>query len=126
MNITIRTIPHQDQRYDTTGDWWFLHNGDIEIRVSSVDNWRYEALVAVHELVEILLCKHQGISQERVDAFDMDFEKARPEGDNSEPGDDPMAPYYNEHQSATILERQLAKELGINWREYEERLRNLT
>jgi hypothetical protein len=85
-----------------------------------------ESLIAVHELIETLLCMSKGITQESVDAFDLAFERDRPKGDVSEPGDDPMAPYYNEHQFASIIERLLARELGMDWNDYCERLENLS
>ena len=51
---------------------------------------RYELLVALHELVEALLCKEAGVSQERVDALDEAYEAKRlPDDKDSEPGDDP-------------------------------------
>jgi hypothetical protein len=36
----------------------------------------------------------------------------------SEPGDDPRAPYYREHQFASGMERLMAAELGIDWQQY--------
>ena len=29
----------------------------------------------LHELVEVLKCKHDGVTQEQVDVFDMEFEE---------------------------------------------------
>lgn len=75
MKITIETIPYDQQRYPTVGDWTFDKEGNLLIRVSGMGDWRKEALVAVHELVEVLICKQRGITQEQVDKFDMDFEK---------------------------------------------------
>jgi hypothetical protein len=124
MKITIEVIKHEDQRYETVGDW--VWNGDdLTIFVSSMDNWRYEMLVAFHEMAECLMCKHRGIAQEDVDNFDIQFEKLREDGDVSEPGDEPNAPYYREHQIATILERTLALELGVNWKQYDDTVVNL-
>jgi hypothetical protein len=124
MKITIEVIKHEDQRYETVGDW--VWNGDdLNIYVSSMDNWRYEMLVAFHEMAECLMCKHRGIAQEDVDNFDIQFEKLREDGDVSEPGDQPNAPYYREHQIATILERTLALELGVNWKQYDDTVVNL-
>jgi hypothetical protein len=77
-----------------------------------------EACIVIHELVEAILCKHKAISTTQVDAFDMEFERSRPAGDDSEPGDDPQAPYYHEHQIATAVERILAVHLGVKWPEY--------
>lgn len=123
MNITIKTIPHSDQRYPTIGDYWFEDNGDIQIRVSDTGNWKYELLVALHELIEVSLCKDRGISEPAIKAFDEHFEANRSVFDpDSEPGDDPKAPYRKEHRFAENLERLFAAELGVNWDSYDEDL----
>lgn len=122
MKIIIETIPHETQRYTTVGDWFYDENGTLHIKVSSLSDWRREVLVAIHELVEVVLCKHHGVSTELVDEFDIQFEKARVEGDESEPGDDPKAPYVNKHCFATGVERLLAQVLDVKWKEYEAEL----
>lgn len=118
MNINIEVIPHSTQRYDTCGDWWFEGN-DLQIRISDVGDWRYESMIAVHELCEVILCKERGVSQESVDKFDTEYEEKRIWGDDSEPGDEPDAPYQNEHNLATGIERILCASLGIKWSDYE-------
>ena len=122
MNIQVRVIPHNQQRYVTVGDWWWDENGDLQIRVSDLGDWRFNALVAHHEQVEALACKRAGIREEDVTAFDKQFENYRKAGNYDEPGDCLRAPYYRQHQIATISERQLALELGVNWREYDEKV----
>lgn len=117
MKITIETIPHTEQRYPTVGDWQW-QGDDLLIRVSDLGNWRYNAAVAVHELVEVLLCKSDGVTQAEVDAFDEAFEAARPEGDESEPGDAPACPYAQQHCFATAVERMLIAALGVSWDGY--------
>lgn len=124
MRVIINTIPNNQQRYPTVGDWEW--DGDkLTILVSSMDNWRYEMLVAFHEMAEALICKHRGIAEPDVTAFDMQFEKARKDDDVSEPGDDPSAPYYKEHQFSTCVERLLALELDVNWKHYDSTVENL-
>lgn len=76
-------------------------------------DWRYEALVLIHELIEMFLTRHHGIKWEWIDAFDM----AHPELDD--PGADPRAPYHREHLAATRIEKLLALLLGVKWSEYE-------
>lgn len=125
MKITIETIPHEQQRYPTVGDWFFDENGDLHIKISALGDWREEALIACHELVEVLLCKHQGVSQQAVDDFDISYEKSRAEGSLEEPGDDPGAPYRRQHCLATAVERLLAAELEVVWKEYEEKVESL-
>ncbi len=120
MNINIETIPHAEHRYaGTCGDWWFDDARNLQIRVSDMGNWKYESLVAFHELAEVLLCKDRGITVEEVDAFDKAFEANRQPDDNSEPGDDPTCPCRKEHFFATTVERALSAELGVDWTEYD-------
>ena len=125
MNVKIEIIPHDQHRYPTVGDWFFDKDENLTIRVSDLGDWRREMLIALHELVEVLKCKHDGVSQEAVDAFDIAFEKAREEGNEDEPGDDPQAPYVKQHCLATGIERIMAAELGVNWKEYEQALSEL-
>lgn len=114
MNITVVTIPHDEQRYPTVGDWTFDGDGNLTVRVSDMGNWKYQALVAIHEIVEALACKDRGVHQVTVDAFDKAY------AGDGEPGDDPRAPYYHQHRAATEIEMRLAKELGVDWVEYDE------
>jgi hypothetical protein len=122
MNITVRVIPHKDQRYDTVGDWVFLSDDHLVIYVSKMGNSIYEFLVAYHEQIEAMLCLQAGIDEKDVTNFDMQFEKERAEGKHDaevEPGDDPEAPYHVQHVFATLLEKELASQLKVNWSDYE-------
>jgi hypothetical protein len=118
MNVNIKVIPHRRQRYDTCGDW-FYKNDTLFIRVSALGDWRMEMAVAVHELVECLICRFKGISQEVVDAFDQAYD-----GDG-EPGDSYSAPYHHQHCIATGIERIVIAALGVSWKMYEARINAL-
>jgi hypothetical protein len=120
--ITIKTIPHSEQRYDTCGDWWFEMDGSLEIRVSALKDERFEELIAVHELWEAILCRHRNISEKSVTEFDKQWLNKNATG---EPGDDSLAPYCREHCSATGVERMLASDLDVYWEEYEADLKDL-
>lgn len=119
MRIVIDTIPHVEQRYETVGDWYYTEDGGLVIAISEMGDWRMESLMAIHELVEGLLCKEHGVTQKQVDDFDMEFEDLREPGDCSEAGDHPRAPYRREHCIATGIERILAVELGLDWEDYD-------
>ena len=82
----------------------------------------HERLVAIHELVEAILVQKRGISNDAITAFDQAYESARTGADDSEPGDDPTAPYHAEHCFATAIERRVAAELGVDWADYEARI----
>lgn len=88
------------------------------IKVSELGNFKENLLIGIHELVEVVKCKAEGVSQAAVDAFDIEFEKNRKEGDESEPGDDPKAPYYKQHQAAMAVERLCAVLWGVDWETY--------
>lgn len=129
MNIIIKTISHKEQVYETVGDWRFDDKGNLNIFVSEMGDWKKELLVALHELVEVALCKDRGIKQKDVDSFDIEFEKVRAVYPgiigNQEPGDMISAPYHKEHVLATSIEKYVASELGVNWQEYEEVVQSL-
>lgn len=124
MNVRIDVVPHSSQRYPSVGDWQKI-DGVLYIRISDMKNWRYEMLVAVHELVEVLMCWHDGVTEKSVDRFDIAFEKARKPGNHDEPGDDPHAPYSRQHGVATGIERILAVFLGVSWKAYEKKVDSL-
>lgn len=119
MEIHIKTIPHDEHRYSTVGDYWVGPDGAIEIRVSDMGDTRYELLVALHELIEKALCDARGISNDSIDEFDKAYEAARTEDDDSEPGDASDAPYRKEHFFATTVERLMCAELGVDWAVYD-------
>jgi hypothetical protein len=119
MRILIESIPHTNQRYETTGDWIIHPNGDITIYVSETGAWKTDYLVALHELIEVALCIDRGISEEEVNTFDI----SHPELED--PGDDIRAPYYKEHQVAVAIERMAAAELNVNWDKHLQTLYNL-
>ena len=119
------TIPHKFQAYETVGNWQLLQDGTPVIFVSDMKDWRYNFLVMLHELVEVFLCRHTGISQKQVDRFDIAFENKRAPGNEDEPGDDPEAPYRVQHCIAIGVERLAAGFLGVSWKEYEEAINAL-
>lgn len=125
LPISIKVIPHSQQRYPTCGDWYYGEDKTLNICVSKMDDSRYEFLVALHELVEVKLCEWCGITQKVVDDFDMEYEKNRPEGDCSEPGDSSHAPYKFQHCVATGIERMVAAMMGVDWSDYEASINRL-
>jgi hypothetical protein len=119
MVITIKPILHQNQRYETVGDWWFDADGNLEIRVSMMGEQRHEFLIGLHEMVEAVLCNANGVKEVYVSAFDIAFEEKRPPENTDEPGNDPSAPYFHEHQIATQVEKIVADALKVDWSTYD-------
>lgn len=113
--------------YITVGNWSTKESGIIEATSLDLSNPDYNFLIALHELVEAVLCKKHGVAEEAVTAFDVQFETERLQGlhdDDDEAGDDPRAPYRHQHRVATILEWLIARELGVDWSGYETAILN--
>ncbi|MGC9599587.1 MAG: hypothetical protein ABSE18_04345 [Minisyncoccia bacterium] len=128
LDIHIKTIPHKEQRYPTLGDYWRNNEGTQEMRISEMGNDDYAFMIAVHELIEWYLTEKRGIKEEDIKAFDEAFEKERLQGlhtEKDEAGFDPRAPYMKEHAFATNIEKQLAKELGVDWNKYDAEIKAL-
>ena len=104
QSISIKSIPHKEQRYETCGDWWDDEKGEVQIRVCDVGNPSIELSVVIHELVEQHLCKIAGITDEEVSAFDDNWQKEHPKNTKDEPGDLPSAPYHEQHKVAVAIE----------------------
>ncbi len=117
LNINIKTIPDNEQRYDTVGDYW-KKDGVDEIKVSMMGNRQYEFLVAIHEMVEQFLCENVGITDEEITKFDIEYEEKRKNGDDTEPGEDIYAPYHKQHMFAEKIEKIMAEECKIDWKDY--------
>jgi hypothetical protein len=96
-------------RYGSAGDW----TDHETIIVAEMGNEDAEFLVGIHEAVEAYLCRDKAVTAEDVDKFDMNWTG------EGEPGDSFDAPYYQQHQTATIVERILCDALGIRWADYE-------
>ena len=125
LTIEIKTIPHIHHRYNTLGDY-FGHDRARFIAITEMGNPWAEFLVAYHELTEQALCLKRGISEEAITAFDIDFENKRLSGSvTGEPGDCRDAPYYREHQEATMAEKKMCNNLGMDWDAYCAFLENL-
>jgi hypothetical protein len=126
VEFIISQVPHTKQRYETVGDW--IPGKPAEIRVSRMEDQRYVFLVALHEMIEYELCKKNGISDNEVVAFDVNFEAERRRNMHpieAEPGNDPRAPYRDEHDFATVIEMMVAQKLGVKWSAYEKALLSL-
>ena len=128
MKIVIESIPHNQQRYPTVGDWKIEPDGTWHILVSEMSDWRRMLLVGRHELDEMAICFLRGIDEKDITEFDVRFEKEREEGLHSpeeEPGDSQNAPYREPHFIATNGERELSVHLGVNWNDYDKEVMSL-
>ena len=122
FGIASSTEPVLKMRYNTAGDWYISEDeSKVTVCIDSArtGNWRYDALLQVHELIEAILCINNNVQEEDVSKFDMSREPDGPDGDC---GDDPLAPYSKEHCFATAVERMLCAAMGVEWDDYESRV----
>lgn len=115
----IKTREFSEMRYPTCGDWLYNEGGGIEVIVAEMNDRDSEFLVALHELVEAYLCRRAGVTDEEVTAFDKTFEAKRQPGNTDEPGDEPDAPYRQQHRTATLVEMIVADAAGVDWKKHE-------
>jgi hypothetical protein len=110
MRIIIEAKAEQEMRYSTEGDWFVDQVGDLRIQSIGLDPLAQDEafLVALHELVEAKLCRHAGITEAEVDAFDLAFVGI------GEPGDAWNCPYRKQHRQAMLIEHMMASFLGLD------------
>lgn len=117
--IIIRTIDPDNQRYPTCGDWQYdAEDNTLIVSVNRMADFRSELAVAIHEMYESVMCLHDDITTTDVDQFDFQFEADRDLGkhtETEEAGDHPKAPYFQQHQSATRIERLTCDEMKLDW-----------
>lgn len=121
MTIAIKSVPQEKIRAKQAGDWW-INQDAILVHVLETLSLEDQLRVAVHELIEAFLCRRDKVTDESVCGFDEQYEKEREEGkhkEDDEPGDDPRAPYREQHMAATHVERACCHVLNIpfeiNW-----------
>ena len=115
--IVVNVIPHNQQRYNTCGDWQFKDD-TLQIDVSDTGDEFMNFLIARHEQDEAMLCLRRGISQKEVDDWDMSHEDTGTDDFSA----DMDAPYHQSHCDALSAEWVMASLLGVNWKEYGQRL----
>lgn len=116
-SITIKFIPHSEQRLAAIGDWYFDADGNLEVRVSDCGDWRYNFLFARHEMDEAILCKNAGITTEMVDEDQLN---AKDTDDPDSFSGYPSARLQNQHNDALAFEWQMSRLLGVDWLSYGE------
>jgi hypothetical protein len=123
--FVAEVIVHNEQRYPTCGDWQFMEDGSLKVSVSDTGSRMSNLLVALHEVVEAVLCEANCVSQSDVDTFDMLFESCRTEESLEEPGDSLAAPYYCQHKIADIVERLVAFNANVDWMDHDNNVKAL-
>lgn len=117
--IVIEVIPHGYHRLPNSlgGDWFFDASGNLTVRVSDMGDWRYNFLLARHELDEAMLCLAAGITTEMVDADEAkSTANDNPDSFSGYPG----SCYQQQHNDALAGEWLMSRLLGVDWTKYAE------
>lgn len=127
MKITIDIIEPGQHRPGITGaDWQYdIASHTVNVRITRMSDWKREACLIIHELVEALCCMAERVTWESVDNFDAWFDKTYPNKLNTEAGDHADAPYRSQHSLATGIERIMCERFGISWRDYDDEIARL-
>lgn len=106
------------------GDY-FERNGVTRIEVKDTGNEIFNKAIAIHELIEELDTRLDGIDEEIINQFDADFEEERSlglHGEFDEPGMDFRCVYKKHHEFATSIEKLIIEHFGYTWEQYEREL----
>ena len=135
MEIHIKTIPAEHQRYPTVGDYWYDTEGVLQVRITEMPESIspelaefYTKMIIVHELSEEALTKFRGLTEPEIADFDKYYEMRREQGlvpEDSEPGFDNNAPYLREHTLSTAIEMQMCAMAGLSWSDYDNLINEL-
>ena len=124
--IHIKFIPQKEQRFSTPADWQIVDNL-LTVWISEMADPRYECIVLMHELTEIIICWFDGVSSTDADAFDALWEKEIEAGLHNkieEAGFDKRCCYRRGHVWGARMERLFCFILGVKWRDYEDYFNN--
>lgn len=114
MKIIIQDVPKsQIPRNDVAN--YYVTPEALKIDVLSMSDWRYEALIALHEFIECMLVRQKNLDFKDIDDWDENNELM---------GEDLRAPYHKEHIFSENLERLFAQALNVDWKHYEDELSN--
>lgn len=129
IDIHIKSIPHDKQRYNTLGDFYYDQAGTLHIMVSELGDPFAESMIAIHEFIEEMLTRKRGLTEPEILNFDLYYEERIKQGlvdPDSEPGFSNEAPYMREHIFADSVERMICAFSGLSWNDYEQKLNELT
>jgi len=107
--VLIKVVPHQEYQYPTLVRRYEVGTGRWVIEVCELEDVRYEFLVIVHELIEWFLSQLKEVERGGIEA--------------NSGGSNVKVNHYWEHVFATLVERMVALQLDVDWKEYCEKLK---
>lgn len=112
--------PRTQMRFTTAGDWT-QQDGVYEIWICETADWRMQAIVLFHELIELLWCHKNGVTAKDADIFDAKWEAELEKGIHKpweEAGFAADCPYGPGHRLGVKAEKLGCFALGMKWGTY--------
>lgn len=125
MRVRFKRCSLAEMPFTTLGYWaWSKpHNrGTLTIQVIPMSDWRHEAAVWGHEIIESVYCWLFRITTESADEFDARYERGYADGlipIEREPGDNPDCPYHIGHMLGVFWEHVFIRISLAGWSRYE-------
>lgn len=121
MNMIFKTVTMKEQPFLTQGDWQTDKDGNMVSTIAECEDWRFWAIVAIHEMVEYFICKLRGVTIEDCNKFDAMYEEGYRSGKiplDKEAGYDKRCPYHRGHVWGDRFAWVLAKLLRVKIKDY--------
>ncbi len=122
IKTIIKSVHKESQRYETLGDYYF-EDGVRTFVITKTGNPLWDDLIFIHEFIEEVLTRNQGITEPQILEYDLEFERRLENGEvnkDAEPGEQSDCPYKVQHSVAESVERIMLNHLGISFGEYNE------
>lgn len=124
MKIKFQRMEMGQMPFLTVGYWKFdqpKNKGTLYIQVIKLRDWRFEAAVWGHEIIEAFYCWLLGITTEQADEFDAMYERGYNDGSISkdkEAGHDRRCPYHWGHMMGVVWEHIWIPLTLASWSKY--------
>jgi hypothetical protein len=122
IKTIIKSVYKEAQRYETLGDY-YMEDGIRVFSITKTGNQLYDDLIFIHEFIEEVLTRNNGITEEEILKYDLEFEERIKRGEvdpNAEPGEQFDSPYKVQHSVAESVERIMLNHLGEDFIKYNE------
>lgn len=122
-DIVIKTIPIEEQRYNTAGDYWETDD-QIHFRITKQENEMSEVAILLHEVTEFFLTRKRGLTEPEITEYDLLWENRFNHGINKadEPGMEGDCPYKDEHETSLMIEKIFCWAAGVDWKKHDEQI----
>lgn len=92
---------------------YYTEGGVIQFRVASMSNQNYEFLLTLHAIIEKMLGKNEGVTEQQIDAWYLAHE-----GQPTVASEIEGCPFMEAARTADAITRVVAIKLGVDWEKF--------